>query len=305
MSLQVVVGAGATGVATARLLAEAGDRVRLVTRRGGGPAHPGIERVAADARDAGALTALTAGATTLINCAAPAYHRWPTDFPPLAAALLAAAERTGAGYVMLGNLYGYGPVDGPLTEELPLAATTVKGRVRARIWQEALAAHRAGRVRVTEVRGSDFLGAGAVSIFTLLVARPVLAGRRAFMPADLDAAHSWTAVEDTARTLVAASRDDRSWGRPWHVPSPPPVPVRDLASRLARVAGVRAPRLHRLPTWALSAAGVVSPVARQIPEMLYLYRAPLIMDSAAAEGVFGIEPTPLDAILTATASSLT
>src|SRR2546430_4109535 len=40
----------------------------------------------------------------------------------------------------------------PLTEAAPLAATGPKGRVRARVWQDALAAHQAGRVRVTEVR---------------------------------------------------------------------------------------------------------------------------------------------------------
>jgi hypothetical protein len=64
---------------------------------------------------------------------------------------------TGAGYVMLGNLYGYGPVDGPLTEDLPLAATGPKGRTRARMREDAIAAHRAGRVRATEVRASQFM----------------------------------------------------------------------------------------------------------------------------------------------------
>jgi hypothetical protein len=67
---------------------------------------------------------------------------------------VATAEATGAGYVMLGNLYGYGPVDAPMTEDLPMAPNTVKGRIRAQVWQEAIAAHRAGRVRVTEVRAS-------------------------------------------------------------------------------------------------------------------------------------------------------
>ena len=62
--------------------------------------------------------------------------------------------------VTIGNLYGYGPVDGPMTEDTPLAATGAKGRVRNRMWADALAAHRAGRVRVTEVRGSDYVGAG-------------------------------------------------------------------------------------------------------------------------------------------------
>ncbi|MCW2932363.1 MAG: monooxygenase FAD-binding protein, partial [Actinomycetia bacterium] len=49
MSEHVVVGAGAVGTAAALLLAQRGDHVRLVTRRGTGPQHPDIELVAADA----------------------------------------------------------------------------------------------------------------------------------------------------------------------------------------------------------------------------------------------------------------
>ncbi|MFD7985321.1 saccharopine dehydrogenase NADP-binding domain-containing protein, partial [Kitasatospora indigofera] len=116
MSRYVVLGAGSTGTATARLLADEGESVRLITRGGSGPVHPGIERVAADATDPDRLTALVEGATALVNCAAPPYDRWKQEFPPLAASLLTAATRTGAGYVMLGNVYAYGPVDGPVTE---------------------------------------------------------------------------------------------------------------------------------------------------------------------------------------------
>src|ERR1700704_1079484 len=105
MSQHVIVGAGPVGSATAKLLAERGERVRIVTRSGSGPEHPAIERTAADAADPNRLSALTEGAAALYNCANPLYHRWPTDWPPLASALLTAAERTGAPLVTLSNLY--------------------------------------------------------------------------------------------------------------------------------------------------------------------------------------------------------
>lgn len=152
MALHVITGAGAIGTATARLLAASGERVRVITRSGGGPDLPIVERVAADITDTDRLAELLQGARTLYNAAAPAYHDWRTAFAPLAASLLAAAERTGTDYVMLGNVYGYGPVEGPLTPDLPMRPNSDKGRVRAAMWEEALAAHRAGRVRVAEVR---------------------------------------------------------------------------------------------------------------------------------------------------------
>jgi nucleoside-diphosphate-sugar epimerase len=294
MPFHVIVGAGPTGVATARLLADAGDRVRLITRSGGGPEHPGIELVGADATDSERLTELTRGASTLFNCAMPLYYRWPTDFPPINRSLLTAAERTGAGYVLLGNLYGYGPVDAPITEDLPIAPTTVKGRVRAQMWDEALAAHLAGKVRVTEVRASDYVGPGAYSIFTIMVAPQVLAGEPAVVPADLDAPHTWTYTGDVARALVAVSQDDRAWGHAWHAPSNPPVSVRLLAQQFAQIAGAPNPTLVPMSADDLHAAGATDPVIAEFPEMQYMFQNPLSMDSSRTQATFGLEPTPFE-----------
>ena len=90
------------------------------------------------------MTELTRGAVTLLNCASPACSMLPIATPALAAALLAAAERSGAGYINLINIYGYGPVSGPMTEGLPMSTTTIKGRVRAQMWQNAITATKRG-----------------------------------------------------------------------------------------------------------------------------------------------------------------
>ncbi|SCG66169.1 NAD-dependent epimerase/dehydratase family protein [Micromonospora coxensis] len=303
MSLHVIVGAGPVGTATARLLAGQGERVRIVTRRGTGPEHPAVERVAADAADPGRLSTLTEGATALYNCANPAYHRWPTDWPPLAGALLTAAERTGAVLATVGNLYGYGPVDGPMTEATPLASTGVKGQVRTRMWADALAAHRAGRARVTEVRGSDYLGAGGTSLAMMVLPR-VLAGRRVFLPVDWDAPHTWTYIDDVARTLVTAAGDERAWGRAWHVPSAPAVTMRDLATRAAALVGAPAPKLTRMPYPVLWLGGLVDPMARELRETAYQFDRPFLMDSTAATATLGVTPTPLDRAIEETVATL-
>ena len=92
----VVVGAGPVGCATAALLAEQGEDVVLVSRSGTGPEVPGVRRVAVDATDAAALAALAEGVDALYNCVNPAdYTVWTREWPPIAAALLAAAERPG------------------------------------------------------------------------------------------------------------------------------------------------------------------------------------------------------------------
>jgi nucleoside-diphosphate-sugar epimerase len=284
MPMQVIVGAGPIGKATALLLADQGHPVRLLTRSGGGPEHANIERDAA----------------VLYSCGGPAYHRWPTDWPPLGAALIRAAEVSGATLVTTGNLYAYGAVEGPMTEQLPDRPNSVKGTVRARVWADALAAHRAGRIRTAEVRGSDYLGAGAVSVFTSITLPAVLAGKRASVPADLEAPHSWTYTIDVARTLIAVAADENAWGRVWHVPTAPPLSVRALATRTAELAGAPAARLSRMPGYVLWLGGLFNKDAKEIRETQYQLQRPFVLDSSAATLAFGIQPTPTDDALMAT-----
>lgn len=304
MSRHIVVGAGATARATALLLAEEGVPVRQISRRGGGADHPLVERVAADAGDTGLLAELATGAEVLINCAIPAYDRWATEVPPFAASLLTAVERTGVRYVMLGNLYGYGHVDGPITEDLPMAPVSVKGRARARMWLDALAANEAGRVRATEVRAAAFLGRGAVSTFTLGIAGQVLAGEVATYPGRLDVLQCWSDVQDVARTLVAAARDDRSWGRAWHAPVTANIQVGELTERFAKLTGAPGPRLQRLDSEALAGLAADSALFGELVEMLYSTENPHVLDSTVTERTLGLTATPLDEVLLATADGL-
>ncbi|MBP2326563.1 nucleoside-diphosphate-sugar epimerase [Kibdelosporangium banguiense] len=304
MTFHVVLGAGPTGTATALRLAESGDDVRVITRRGTGPSHARIELVAADASNADTLTALAEGAATLINCAAPAYNRWPEETPALSAALLGAAERTGAGYVNLSNIYGYGSVDGSLSDDLPMRPTTIKGRVRARMYLDGLAAHEAGRLRFAEVRPGDFLGGDAIAMFNLLIGPQTLAGKEVVFPADLDATRSWTYIGDVASTLVAVARSEQSWGRAWHTPQTSEMSVREIAIRFAEAAGVPAPEIREMTPLELHTAVLADPIMAESAEMQYLYLRPSVIDWSRTAAAFDLKPTPLDDVLRETAAVL-
>lgn len=293
MSLHLIVGAGAVGSTTARLLAAQGHQVRIVSRSGSGPDDPAIERLALDASDADRLSTLAQGAVAIYNCVNPLYHQWLTDWPPIAAALRTAAERSGAALVTAGNLYPYGPVDGPMTEETPLAATHPKLRMRATMWRDDLAAHEAGRLRTTEVRASDYLESN--SILSLVMAKPLLAGKRAYVPAALDVPHTWTSINDVARMLVTVATDEWAWGRAWHVPTNDPLTVRELAQRFVEVAGAPAPpKLTAMPYAALWTAGLFNPLIRELRITRYQFVRPFVIDSSLARTTFGLEPTPID-----------
>ena len=296
----VIVGAGPIGSATASLLSAAGQQVRIITRSGGGPDLAGVELVKADAADAARLSELTAGADVVYNCANPPYHRWATDWPPLAASLLTAAEASGAVLATVSNLYGYGRVSGPITEQTPLNPNGTKGRVRVTMWQDALAAHQDGRVRATEVRGSDYVGGGAQGHLGDRVVPRILAGKGVQVLGAADQPHSWTFVDDVARLLVAVGSDEQAWGKAWHVPSNPPRTQRQAVDDLARVAGVTPVKTSVVPRFVLRVMAVFNQQVRELPEVAYQLEQPFVMDSSAAERTFGLEPTPWDEVLAAT-----
>jgi len=302
----LIVGAGPVGRSLAVQLADAGTPVRLVTRSGGGPEHPRIARLAVDASDPDRLEEAALGAEVVYNCANPgAYPQWERVWPPLAASILHAAEASGAVLVTMGNLYAYGPVDGPMRRDTPLRPTDHKGELRARMWRDALAAHEAGRVRATEARASDYLGPTAPVANGLLprYADATLAGRPATVFGDPDAPHSWTAVDDIAATLAVLGRDERAWGSPWLVPSNPPRSVREVLRALGERAGTGEPKLRRMPRWALSSLGLVVPILREVGGVLYQFERPFEVEATETTSTFGIEPTDWDALLDATATA--
>jgi uncharacterized protein YbjT (DUF2867 family) len=138
--LHVVFGTGQVGSALAAQLAGLGIAVRAVSRHRPA-ALAGVDWRAADAADPEAAADAAKGASVIYQCLNAPYTQWPERFPPLQRGVLAAAERTGALLVSLENLYGYGPAGGqPITEDLPLAATGAKGRARAAMTAELLAA---------------------------------------------------------------------------------------------------------------------------------------------------------------------
>ena len=289
MSKHVVVGSGPVGSSIARLLAGQGERVVMVTRSGGGPEHPGIERVAADAADSRRLIELTQGAEVLYNCANPKYTEWEKLWFPMNDSMIAAAKAAGAVYVITGNLYGYGPQPGGLmTENSPLAAVGRKGKVRIKMWRDAL---RSG-LRTIEVRGSDYIGAGAIGIFSMLLPS-IEKSRTAWAPADVNLPHSFTYTGDMASTMVALARDERAYGQAWHAPTAPAVSIRELADRYTDLTGAPRLTIRKMPRFTMRTAGLVIPMARELAEMDYQFYAPFHLDSSLTERTFGLAPTSL------------
>lgn len=301
--IRVVVGAGPIGSAVARQLATEGQQVRVLTRSGSGPDDDLVERRVVDASDKDQLVAATKDASVIYNCVNPPYHQWSSDWPPIAANLLLAAERSGAVLVTTNNLYGYGPVEGAMTEETPLAGSYPKAQVRNKMWLDALEAHNAGRIRTADVRSSDYVGPGAQSHLGERAVPKLLAGKKISVLGDPDQPHTWTYTEDVARMLIVAGSDSRAWGKAWHTPSNAPRSQRQALTEMAAMAGVSEPKVGSIPSVMLKLIGRFNPIVRELGDVKYQFDAPFVMDSSAATATFGFEATPWDEVLLATLRS--
>ena len=299
MDKHVIVGAGQVGTRLAASLAEQGRPVRLVSRTGN--SIPGVEGVSADASDRAALVRATHDASVIYNCINPPYHRWVQDWPTMNANLIAAAEDSGAVLVTLSNLYGYGAVDGPMTEDTPLIAHTRKGQVRARMWDEALAAHREGRIRATEVRASDYIGeASDQTNFGVRIFPRMRAGKPIMLMGRVDQPHTWTYTGDAAALLARVGQDEQAWGRAWHVPSCDPHTQAEVVAQLADGMGVPMPKIRTAGAGMLRMVGLFNKPAGELVEMLYEFDRPFVMDSTLTQRTFDLEPTPWDEIIAET-----
>jgi nucleoside-diphosphate-sugar epimerase len=255
----------------------------------------------ADLTDPEAAVDAAKGASVVYQCLNAPYTQWPKLFPPLQHNVVAAAEHADALLVTLENVYGYGPTSGrPMTEDLPLAAITSKGRTRAAMTAELLAASEAGRVRIAIGRASDFFGAGVTeSTLGARVFGPAVAGRRADFIGNPDLPHTYSYVPDIAAGLATLGTDPRAVGQVWHLPGPETVTTRALLDIVAVEVG-HPVGIRNVPKIALRALGVFSPMMRGLAEMSYEFEQPFLLDTSKYQSTFAAAGTPLATALAET-----
>ena len=292
--LHVVLGSGPAGSTLAAELAGRGYAVRLVDRRGEGPAKEGIERHASDLSDAGQAWEAVSGAEVVYHCVNVPYELQVLVMPKIQEAILSAVEAEGVRLVVLDTLYPYGETGGRvMTEDSPWAATSAKGRMRAQLDGRYLSAHREGRAGgVVLGRSADFYGPGVLNSSLGGVVFPgALGGGEVMALGDIDLLHSYTLIEDVARGLATLGEHPEGDGQVWHLPTAEATTTRHIHEMIEDRVG------RPLDVVVLDRPRPFGPFdetfMREYEELFYQYREDQVMASSAFQNALGVEPTPL------------
>ena len=277
-----------------------GDRVRAANRGGRADLPSGVEVVGANVAEVADAKRVCEGAAVVYHCANPPYAKWPELHPPLMDAIIEGAAAAEARLVFSDNLYAYGPVNGPLKEDLPYLAQGPNGRTRARIAETLMRAHESRRIQATIGRGSDFFGPHAhLSTVGDRVFARAIAGKPAQVLGNPDAPHTVTHIDDFGRALVTLGERNEALGQVWHVPNAETVTMRRFVQMAFEAAG-RSPRLRAAPRWGIAMAALFDPTLRAVREQLYQSERPWMVDSSKFERAFGWSATPLPDAVAAT-----
>ncbi|HVS05785.1 MAG TPA: NAD-dependent epimerase/dehydratase family protein [Candidatus Dormibacteraeota bacterium] len=287
----VVFGTGPLGLAVAGRLMSSGQPVRLVNRSGKADAPQGVEVVAADVTDPAAARRVCEGAAIVFHCASGPYGRWTQTLPPIMNGIIDGATASGARLVYGDNLYAYGPVDGPIRENLPYRPIGPTTRARAQVATTLMNAHAAGTVRATIGRASDFYGPRArqSKVGNGVFAR-ALAGKPAQTVGDPDTLHTYTFIDDFAAGLLTLAQRDEALGEVWHIPSAETVTTRRFIEMVFEQLQ-RPARLQTVPRLMISTLGLFIPAMRAVKETLYQSERPWVVDHSKFARAFGSRPT--------------
>jgi nucleoside-diphosphate-sugar epimerase len=177
-----ILGAGgAIGNELVKLLAARGEPLRLVARH---PSSvPGVsEIVAADLTDRDQTIRAIADSSVVYLLVGLKYDTkvWQELWPRIMNNVIEGSKRAGAKLVFFDNVYMYGRVVGPMTEETPFNPSSRKGEVRAKIATTLINEWKSGALTAMIARSADFYGPDCKNaVPNVLVFAPLAAGRTA------------------------------------------------------------------------------------------------------------------------------
>ena len=204
MATHTILGAGgAIAKGLTNVLAAQGESIRLVSR------NPSLnqqaEVIPADVIDKQQVIEAVKDSAVVYLCIGLKYDYavWRAQWPKIMDNTIEACRKAGSRLIFFDNVYMYGRVNGPMTEETPYNPVSKKGDLRARIATKLMSEVRKGNIIASIARAADFYGPGAdkTSVPNMLVFANLAKNKRAQWLANASVRHSFTYIPDACKAL--------------------------------------------------------------------------------------------------------
>lgn len=290
--MQTILGSG--GIIAnyiAKALPAYTSNVRLVSRNP--KAVTGIEElVQADLTSAEQVMSAVKGSEVVYLTAGLQYDIkvWREQWPKLMRNVINACKENGSRLVFFDNVYMYGKVVGPMTEETPFNPCSRKGEVRAETATMILDEIKKGELTALIARAADFYGpATANSFLNMMVFENLKKGKSAQLMISKNLKHSFTYTPDAGKATALLGNTLSAFNQTWHLPTDANAltgqQIVDLAARELNMK----PKVTVLPRLMIQLAGLFNPIIKESVEMLYQYDSDYIFDSGKFDSAFTFE----------------
>lgn len=291
----IIFGTGPLGLAVMEQLILQNKKVLMVNTRGvAEEIPPDVQVVKGNATNLSSVLDICNShpASVIYHCIGLPYHSWEKLYPIMMDNIIEAGAQSGAKIVYGDNLYAYGPHNEPLHESLSYIPVGAKTKTRAEVATKLMDAHRAGKVKATIGRATDFYGPRVKNaILGERVFKNLLENKPVDMLGNPDTIHSQIFIQDFAKGLVLLSEHEEAYGEIWHIPAAPATSNRELVKQIANRIGVT-PKYRVAGKLIVTIGGIFNSDIKEFKELMYQHSNNFIVDASKFQKAFAFTATP-------------
>jgi nucleoside-diphosphate-sugar epimerase len=269
------------------------ETVRLVSRKLVQTTSPNVTWQKADLLNYDEILQASIGSEVIYLCAGLVYDVaiWQQQWPVIMQNVINVTKTTGARLIFFDNVYMYGLVKGPMTENTPYHPNSKKGEVRVGIANMIMDEVKAGNIRATIARGADFYGTNSMnSFFDMMVLDRFAKKLNAQWIGKASTLHSFTYIPDAGKAMYLLGQHPESDNQVWHMPTAPAITGKQFIELAASIYKVK-PKFFAVNKFLLWVYGLFNKTVMGTVEMYYQYNHDYIFDSGKFEKAFNFKPT--------------
>ncbi len=292
--MHTILGAGgAVANALTRELTNNNETIRLTSRKEIKTGGKNTTWQKADLLSQQDVSAVVKGSDIVYLTAGLVYNKdiWRQQWPIIMQNVMNAVKDAGARLIFFDNVYMYGLVDGPITEDTPYKPVSVKGEVRAGIAERLMDEVKAGKINATIARGADFYGMGNMNaVLDMMVIDKIAKGERAQWVGDVKKLHNYSYIPDMGKAMYLLGQTPESANQIWHMPTAKPITGKQMLELIGKTYGVE-PKYFAINKFMLQLFGLFDKMTKEVVEMYYQFDHDYNFNSDKFEKAFNFKPT--------------